>query len=202
MKMKTRKNKFIRHWLNRAFAAFTGSVLVAVRLTVMAETQSSVDWQLRANINHIIVIYQENWSFDSLYGQFPGVDGLQNGFDNLPQVDKAANYTNYIYVTPQPLNGGTDLRFPPANGQPALPLIPYDLTKYVSDTNTTGDIIHRFYHEQLQIDNGLLEAASGSMDKFVTWSDNPGLVLSYIDATELPEGKLAQHYTICDNFFH
>ena len=23
-------------------------------------------------INHVIVIYQENWSFDSLYGQFPG----------------------------------------------------------------------------------------------------------------------------------
>ncbi len=27
-------------------------------------------------------------------------------------------------------------------------------------------------------------------------------MLSYIDATELPEGKLAQQYTICDNFFH
>src|SRR6266404_7915026 len=40
------------------------------------------------------------------------------------------------------------------------------------------------------------------MGKFVTWSDNPGLVLSYIDATDLPEGKLAQQYTICDNFFH
>jgi phospholipase C len=65
-----------------------------------------------------------------------------------------------------------------------------------------GDIIHRFYHEQLQIDNGLLEPKIGSMDKFVTWSDNPGLVLSYIDATDLPEGKLAQQYTICDNFFH
>ena len=26
-------------------------------------------------IKHIIVIYQENWSFDSLYGQFPGADG-------------------------------------------------------------------------------------------------------------------------------
>jgi phospholipase C len=28
------------------------------------------------------------------------------------------------------------------------------------------------------------------------------LVLSYIDATGLPEGKLAQQYTICDRFFH
>src|SRR5262249_12387768 len=35
-------------------------------------------WSLRAQtsdldkINHLILIYQENWSFDSLYGRFPG----------------------------------------------------------------------------------------------------------------------------------
>jgi acid phosphatase len=62
--------------------------------------------------------------------------------------------------------------------------------------------VHRFYHEQLQIDNGLLEDKNGDQDKFVTWSDNPGIVLSYVDATNLPEGKLAQQYTLCDNFFH
>src|SRR5207245_2421682 len=27
-------------------------------------------------INHLIVIYQENWSFDGLYGNFPGANGL------------------------------------------------------------------------------------------------------------------------------
>ncbi len=163
---------------------------------------AQMDALLRARVRHIIVIYQENWGFDSLYGQFPGVNGLQNGFDTLPQVDKSSGYTSYIYATPQPLNGGPDLRFPPANGQPALPLIPYDLSRYVAASDMTGDIIHRFYHQQLQIDNGVLEPSIGSMDKFVTWSDNPGLVLSYIDATQLPEGKLAQQYTICDNFFH
>ena len=26
-------------------------------------------------LRHIIVIYQENWSFDSLYGQYPGANG-------------------------------------------------------------------------------------------------------------------------------
>jgi len=63
-------------------------------------------------------------------------------------------------------------------------------------------VIHRFYHEQLQIDNGVLEPSLGQQDKFVTWSDNPGLVLSYADASYLPEGQLAQLYTLCDNFFH
>jgi len=48
----------------------------------------------------------------------------------------------------------------------------------------------------------VLEPANGSMDKFVTWSDNPGLVLRHLGATGLPEGKLAQQYTICGNFFH
>jgi phospholipase C len=66
----------------------------------------------------------------------------------------------------------------------------------------TNDIIHRFYHEQLQIDNGVLEPSNGSMDKFVTWSDNGTLVFSYFDATNLPEGQLAQQYTLDDNFFH
>jgi phospholipase C len=47
-----------------------------------------------------------------------------------------------------------------------------------------------------------LETKNGDLDKFVTWSDNPGLVLSYLDATNLPEGKLAQQYVLCDNFFH
>jgi phospholipase C len=40
------------------------------------------------------------------------------------------------------------------------------------------------------------------MDWFVTWSDNPGLTMSYFDATNMPEGLLAQKYTMADNFFH
>jgi phospholipase C len=40
------------------------------------------------------------------------------------------------------------------------------------------------------------------MDKFVSWSHNGGLVLSYFDASDFPEGKLAKEFTICDNFFH
>lgn len=197
-----------KRWLQSALLLTSIAVAIAVGAASAsrAESDSSstfgFDRMLRQKLNHIVVIYQENWSFDSLYGQLPGVDGLANAFDNLPQLDKSTGYTSYIYQTPQPLNGGPDNRFPPGNGMLALPLIPYDATKFVSDTDTTGDLIHRFYHEQLQIDNGALEAAQGSMDKFVTWSDNPGLVLSYFDASQLPEGKLAQQYTICDNFFH
>ncbi len=34
--------------------------------------------QLRAKVKHIVVVYQENWSFDSLYGRFPGANGIAN----------------------------------------------------------------------------------------------------------------------------
>ena len=40
----------------------------------------------------------------------------------------------------------------------------------------------------------------GDLDKFVTWSDNPGLVLSYLDATNFPEGKLAQEIHLVRQF--
>ena len=123
-------------------------------------------------------------------------------------------YSSLIYQTPSPLNGtpaAIDPQFPStpdqklalfSNHNVALPLIPYDFTTYIAADAKTGDIVHRFYHEQLQIDNGVLEKKIGDLGKFVTWSDNPGLVLSYIDATSLPEGLLAEQYTLCDNFFH
>lgn len=163
-------------------------------------------------LRHIIVIYQENWSFDALYGQFPGASGYAYSFDTMPQYDKSSMYSSLLYETPEPVNNNApDPSFPMSpdgslafwqNHGVALPLIPYDFTNYITANSRTGDIIHRFYHEQLQIDNGLLEPKLGDVDKFVTWSDNPGLVLSYLDATDLPEGKLAQQFTLCDNFYH
>src|SRR5215475_6623909 len=56
-------------------------------------------------IDHFIVIYQENWSFDALYGNFPGANGLQNAAaaGTIPQVDAAGNP---ILYTPSPLNNG------------------------------------------------------------------------------------------------
>src|SRR5262249_10208022 len=38
--------------------------------------------------------------------------------------------------------------------------------------------------------------------KFVAWSDAAGLVMSYYDASNYPEGNLAQRYTLGDHFFH
>lgn len=139
-------------------------------------------------IGHIVVIYQENWSFDSLYGYFPGANGIANAGAAIRQVDK--NGVPYT-VLPQPLIAGQpDPRFP-AN----LPVKPFNTADYVSPSDKTGDAVHRFYQEQYQIDGG-------KMDKFVAWTDSAGLTMSYYDAVNMPEGVLAQQYTMADNFFH
>jgi phospholipase C len=142
-------------------------------------------------INHVIVIYQENWSFDGLYGKFPGANGLANAGDAVKQVDKEGKPLQFL---PRPLDTSVKPPVPDNRFPEKMPVQPYDLLSYVPLDHKTGDLIHRFYHNQLQI-NG------GRMDRFVAWSDNPGLVMSYYDASDLPEGKLARQYTLADNFF-
>src|SRR5262245_26102671 len=42
-----------------------------------------------SQIDHFVVIYQENWSFDGLYGSFPGANGIANASStSLTQVDR------------------------------------------------------------------------------------------------------------------
>jgi len=165
--------------------------LFLVFTAAQAQAQDALA-QLRAKVKHIVVIYQENWSFDALYGHFPGANGIANASPaSLRQADKTGEP---LAAAPLPINGkGVDPNF--ASIAPTLPLKPYDLARLINPGTQTGDIVHRFYTQQLQIDGG-------KMDKFITWSDNGGLVMSNFDATNLPEGKLAQEFTLCDNFFH
>lgn len=169
----------------------------AIIFTMVALSQTRVNAQSgKTPLKHIIVLYMENWSFDSLYGMFPGADGIDNAAKAAPQVDK----TGKVYdVLPAPLNSNNrdkdgkptvDTRFP-AN----LPNKPFRLDNYVPMTDLTGDMVHRFYQEQYQIDGG-------KMDKFVAWTDAGGLVMGYVDTTRLPMYKYAQQYTLGDRFFH
>jgi phospholipase C len=160
------------------------------------------------NIDHFVVIYQENWSFDALYGSFPGANGISNASPtSLTQLDRLTGqpYSSQVgqpfdlayngpalTTPPQPINkGAIDPNFPAGLNT----LAPYNLSSYISPATNTGDIVHRYWQEQSQI-NG------GQQNGYMTWSDNPGLVMSNFDATNLPEGLLAQQYAIDDNFFH
>jgi phospholipase C len=170
----------------------TAIICLVCTLSVASSRPALVDPGFVRNlkrIQHVIVIYQENWSFDGLYGSFPGANGIANAQAASVQVDRSGNP---LAVLPQPLDssGKPDPRFPME-----LPAVPFDLAKYVPPDQISGDMIHRFYHEQLQIDGG-------RMDKFVAWSDNGALTLSHFDAVSILEGRIAKEFVLCDNFFH
>lgn len=185
------------------------SVIRSVQLSVEAlESRELLSASPLNQINHFVVIYQENWSFDALYGSFPGASGIsQASATSLSQIDRLTGnpYTSQLgqpfdlayngpalTTPPQPINNGKiDPNFPAGLNT----LAPYDLTSYITDLTHTGDIVHRYWQEQSQINGGL-------QNQYITWSDNPGLVMSNFNATNLPEGLLAQQYAIDDNFFH
>ena len=50
-------------------------------------------------LNHVVVILQENWSFDSLYGEFPGANGIDEDAPPIAQLDKQ---TQPYTTLPQP----------------------------------------------------------------------------------------------------
>jgi acid phosphatase len=144
-------------------------------------------------IDHFVVIYQENWSFDALYGSFPGANGTANASaTSLNQLDRVTGnpLTTSLPIYPGQINDPNI----PDNTTTDTPR-PYNLGNFLSTDQKTSDIVHRFFQEQSQIDQG-------AMNKFITWSDNTQAVMSQFDATNLPEGLLAQQYTMDDNFFH
>lgn len=192
----TKVNRYARTAASRAAVLLIGVLAIAATnistQPVPARAQAPDSWlMLKSKIKHVVVIYQENWSFDALYGSFPGANGLAGLTPGqYAQIDKVTGAP--LTALPQPLIGKA---MPDPNFAAGMPVRPYSLNAYIQPSQLTGDIVHRFWQEQSQIDGG-------KMDKFVTWSDNPGLVLSNFDATALPEGLLAAQYTLADNYFH
>jgi phospholipase C len=134
-------------------------------------------------INHVVVIYLENRSFDNLYGEFEGADGLGNVRRAAPQVDaQGVPYTTLPQATGAPF---------PAD----LPNQPFDIGRFVPPDMATRDLVHRFYQEQVQIDHG-------RMDRFVSVSDARGLTMGHYHTAQLPLAAIAKEFTLCDRFFH
>jgi phospholipase C len=144
-----------------------------------------------ASIEHFVVIYMENHSFDNLYGGFPGVEGLAGldaGASNVAQID--ATGARYPTLPPPPLSGSPDARFPST-----LPNAPFSIEQYVPLGMMPPDLVHKFYAEQLQI-NG------GAMNRFALVSDAKGLVMGHYETMSLPVAQEALKWTVCDHFHH
>ncbi len=54
-----------------------------MRRGVLAPAPSQAELA-KQKIEHLVVIYQENRSFDSLYGLFPGANGIADGRVQFP----------------------------------------------------------------------------------------------------------------------
>ena len=83
-------------------------------------------------------------------------------------------------------NPPIDPRFPAA-----LPNRPFDMRRYVPLNGKTGDLIHAFYQEQMQINDG-------AMNRFAQVSNAAGLAMGYYDTNGTYLWKLAREFAMGD----
>jgi acid phosphatase len=180
-------------------------------------------------IKRIVVIYEENHSFDNLYGGWEGVNGLGDAdAAHSKQVNQAG--TPYTCLLQDDVNLSTPPLSPTCHdATTATPFDshftndPFRIDDFLAPTDTTcpppgdfskpngfpkgsgqpggctRDIVHRFYQEQYQIDGG-------KQDRYTTGSDAVGLTQGYYDTTALPIYKYLHapghpRYAIADDFF-
>ncbi|MEX8518478.1 MAG: acid phosphatase [Leptothrix sp. (in: b-proteobacteria)] len=157
---------------------------------------------LQSKVQNIVVIYAENRSFDNLFGNFPGANGVAST-TYIAQKDRDSST---VLAELPPTWGGVT----PAGAIPSvteaqsahLPNLPFSIeTAFQATANVTlglttvtRDLYHRFFENQMQI-NG------GKNDMFAAWSDAGGLTMGHFDYSSSPLYKLAQQYVLTDNFF-
>jgi acid phosphatase len=160
------------------------------RTTYGEENSSADNSAALQRIQRFIIIVMENHSFDSLYGQFPGADGLLNAeceFSAPPQVDPYGE--TYVQLPKPPSVGDKVTPFD------ALPNEPFPIAPLVPPSANIIDLVHRFYTEQAQIN-------AGAMNKFAALSDAGSVTMGFYDTMKLPVPPIALDYTVCDRFFH
>jgi len=145
----------------------------------------------RAPIDHIVVLFLENRTFDHLFGTYPGVEGL-DGYRGR-QADK-----NGVEYPGLPLalgrDGKPDPRFPSD-----LPNAPFPLQKYVAPFDPTNNPVHRFYHMQRQYAAG---ADGIAMGKWVAEGTSGGTSMGFFDRYASPaQWKLAEEFVLLDHWF-
>jgi phospholipase C len=215
------------------FAGLAGLFLVGTVPAAAADAhEKPFSGPLPGGYKNLVVIYEENHSFDNLYGDWGRigahvVNGLQRATPaKTTQVAEDGSaykclLQNDVNLTSPPLpNTCQD----PAHGIAASDFVNHWFTidDYIKPTDTTcpppgvfapngvlkgqgepggctRDIVHRFYQEQYQINDG-------QQNRYVTGSDAVGLTMGRYDTKTLPiyqylHSKGAPNYVVADNFF-
>ena len=164
-----------------------------------------------AGIKHVVVVYEENHSFDNLWGLWPGVNGIRTPPSRTPrqtQVDTAGqpfecllqDDVNLASLPPTCSNttGGTF--------SSAFPNQIFDIGRYIAPTDTTcyhptptapfapangvpkgsgdpGGCTRDLVHRFYQEQ---YQIDGGRMDRYTAGSDAVGLTQGYYDTTQLP----------------
>ena len=142
-------------------------------------------------IDHIVVIYAENRSFDHLYGLFPGAEGMpQASSEQRIQLDRDGRPMPHL--PPVWKRGKPDPAFPSAlpNGPFRIDAPPIGLPLSAG----TRDLVHLFYVHQEQI-------AGGKNNRFAALSDAGALTMGYYDGSSMAMWKLAREFVLADHFF-
>jgi acid phosphatase len=172
----------------RLAAAFLGISVIAAAGSTSTVAGAEETAQPFAKINHFLIIYTENRSLDNLFGQFAGADNIASAKEFPPQVDFDGSVLKKL---PRARIGNkVDERFPTD-----IPNAPFEIDQYVTANDKTGDLVHKFYQEQEQI-NG------GRNDRFAAVSDAGGLAMGYFRGDTQHLWAVAKDFTLADHFHH
>jgi acid phosphatase len=162
--------------------------VVAVGCATLPADRAGLD-----KLEHIVVIYAENRSFDHLYGLFPGANGLTRA---TPEQTLQVDHDGQLMASLPPVwkTGTTepDPRFPRV-----LPNKPFRIDAppiNLPPSEQVRNLVHRYYQNIEQI-------AAGRNNRFAATSDAGGLVMGYYDGSGLPMWPWAREFVLADNFF-
>ncbi|MFJ4658286.1 phospholipase C [Nocardia sp. NPDC088792] len=174
---------------SRAAAAFT-ALLALSATSCSSDKAAGPDTDTATPIKHVVVIFQENVSFDHYFGTYPkaaNTDGTPfTALPNTPQVDG---------LTPDLLTKNPNQFQPVRLGGP--------------DQQITCDQDHTYKDEQAAFDNGKMdqfvqktEVAAGSSCKSPLYGPK-GLVMGYYDGNSVTAmWNYAQHFAMSDNSYN
>jgi len=162
-----------------------------------------------SKIQNVIFIYAENHSFDNPYGSFPGANGIPS--TTAPQIDRDGSTLATLPPIWGGLSAGATADTTGGSSKSGITEAqtigmanqPFQVdTSNFNNTGTavdqavvTKDMYHRFYNEQMQI------GADGKHSSTVAWGDSGAMVMGYYDGSKMALWKLAQQYTLADNFY-
>ena len=175
--------------LRRLFQLSTIAVCCHAMFSLAAELRDhEIDAGLK-RIEHIVVIYAENRSFDNLYGLFPGANGITRA--TPAQFTQTDHDGKVLPRLPDVWNDKAGLLKGELPNRPfRIDEPPFNLGLAVK----TPDLVHRYYQNIEQI-NG------GKLDRYAAMSDAGGLAMGYYDGAKMPMWKYAKEYVLADNFF-